>query len=122
MSISAITGKSSFDYLAQSVQQNKQTERQSSSSSVGEAVVLELSGTAGPGATAQGSEGGASTGSSSCPLGSNVCMGCGSCGSTSKISAGSSLTQSKADPQTSDNSNYLTTAAANAYEINSKYL
>ncbi|SMC71891.1 hypothetical protein [Sporomusa malonica] len=120
MSVSSITGSSSFDYLTQSVQKSNQTETQYSSSSIGEAATLELSSTAATSAVAQGS--GAPTSSSSCPLGSNVCMGCGSCSKTSKTSESYSLTQSNTDTQESANTNYLTTAATNAYEMNTKFL
>lgn len=129
MSIEAISSNSSLIYQAQAASQTKETNTQSSSSTIGQAAVLDLSGTTASGSSAVSSTGqsssGGSTGSSanSCPLGNRMCLGCGQCGKTTKTSSNSNsnssnlFAQNNASEQTAQNA--LTAAAVNAYTSNS---
>jgi hypothetical protein len=129
MSIEAISSSSSLLYQAQAANQTQETNTQSSSSSIGQAAVLDLSGTANGSSSAvsgigqSGSGGSSGSATNSCPLGNSMCLGCGQCGKTtttgsaSNSSASNLFAQDNASEQTTPNA--LTAMAVNAYTSNS---
>lgn len=128
MSIAAVSGSNSVNYQTQAVQQTQQDKSQSgTSSSVGEAAVLELTGTSGSSASSVSSVsqssggGGTSSSSNSCPLGNTMCLGCGQCGKTTAKSSSNANTlfSQSSTAQKDTNTDYLTATAINAYEATS---
>jgi ferredoxin len=125
MEITSIQSTTSLSALQQQQKAAEQTAA-SSASSIGQAAVLDLSGTAETSQTnaVGGSGGGGGTdGSTECPNGNKECIGCGQCGKNvnglqAQQSGAASFfaTTGTNSVGTNNQTDYLTTQAINAYE------
>lgn len=118
MEITAVQSTLSQVYTKQKA---KEQTTATSSSSIGEAAVLDLSSaqtsqTSGVSASGGAGGGGGASGSSACPRGNKQCVGCGQCGKTQGAAGQQAGGASSFFSTTGTSTDYLTTQAINAYE------